>query len=264
MLLKLMLPQVEVHHIASRFENESHQHDDSYQVTIPTHGQCYFTHEDKQRTLSVGEALLLRPSDRHCFHIEENAGVLVAIVKNEALEAGRSPIGEEALSVRRISPEQVRGMLRGWFQAALALPAGEQLALQEAGQRIVTDVWDLVAEPNGTTAPLARALARDPYLRLALDYIHSCYKEQMTIEELAAIARQSRFHFIRSFKAAFGFTPYQYVLHLRIEDAKRRLRESGSTVTDISFQLGFASPSQFYRAFEKTVGTTPERFRSLV
>jgi AraC family transcriptional regulator len=264
MLLKLMLPQVEIHHITSQFENESHAHDDSYQMTIPTHGNCYFTHEEKQCTLAVGDALLLRPNDRHCFHMGEDAGVIIAIVKNQALEAEHSSMEVESSLFKEIKPEQVRALLREWVQTALEHSAGEGLALQEAGQRIVADLHHLLREP-GRIAPLRPDIsARDPYLRLALEYIHSCYTEQMTVEELAAIARQSRFHFIRSFKAAVGFTPYQYVLHLRIEDAKRRLRETACTVTDISFQLGFASPSQFYRSFEKTVGTTPERYRSHV
>lgn len=81
------------------------------------------------------------------------------------------------------------------------------------------------------------------------------------MEELAAVALQSRFHFVRSFKASVRMTPYEYVLQLRITEANRRLLQTNMTVTEISFSLGFSCTNQFYWLFAKLVGVTPERYR---
>ncbi len=101
----------------------------------------------------------------------------------------------------------------------------------------------------------------DGHLHRVLDYIHAHYIDQVSIDELAAVALQSRFHFIRSFKSLTGMTPYQYVLRLRMEEARKQLRYSSVTITEISFGLGFSSTSQFYRVFMKSTGVTPEQYR---
>jgi AraC-like DNA-binding protein len=55
--------------------------------------------------------------------------------------------------------------------------------------------------------------------------------------------------------------PYQYMLHARIEEAKRKLRTTRMSVTDISLYLGFSSTSLLHRAFMNAVGMSPEQFR---
>jgi AraC-like DNA-binding protein len=94
-----------------------------------------------------------------------------------------------------------------------------------------------------------------------MDYIHDHYKEQLSLDELAALAGVSKYHFVRQFKARTGNTPYQYVLSLRIAEAKRLLGAGRTSVTGICFDLGFASLSSFYRMFGRATGMTPEQYR---
>ncbi|MFD1954998.1 helix-turn-helix domain-containing protein [Paenibacillus thailandensis] len=264
MQLQMILPRVEAYHIADQYENAVHSHDGHYQVTIPTKGTCYFTHEHKQMRLGAGDMLLLHPSDRHCFHIGDDAAVIIVIAEGEGLHAGGSALKDEAVVRKEINPQEAKSLYRRWMGSAF-LETGELLAAQEAEQSILEDLRSLL---RGDQAPLPQAGPKrsgkllDPHLARAAEYIREHYAETIQIDELAAIALQSRFHFIRSFKAAVGLTPYQYVLHLRIEEAKRLLRETDSSVTEISYRLGFAAPSQFYRAFVKTAQATPEQYRS--
>lgn len=106
-----------------------------------------------------------------------------------------------------------------------------------------------------------RAAAADLHLKRAVEYAHAHYRDQLDVDTLAAVALQSRFHFIRSFRTMTGLTPYQYVLRLRVEEAKAQLSRTAHTVADISCSLGFSSASQFYRAFAKATGLTPEQYR---
>ncbi|MNI03096.1 Bifunctional transcriptional activator/DNA repair enzyme AdaA [compost metagenome] len=114
--------------------------------------------------------------------------------------------------------------------------------------------------PNGRRIP---PLA-DTSMTKVLDYIHEHYKEQLNMDSLSAIALQSKYHFIRSFAAAVGVTPYQYILQLRIHEAKIRLAGTSDNITHISYSLGFSTPSQFFRVFAKVTGTTPESYRKTV
>ncbi|WFR63878.1 AraC family transcriptional regulator [Paenibacillus amylolyticus] len=114
---------------------------------------------------------------------------------------------------------------------------------------------------KGTIAP---GTFMDPHLQRVLDYIHSAYTGPMDIDSMAMVAHQSRHHFMRSFKALTGTTPYQYLLNLRVEEASRRLRLTTDSVTKISYDLGFSSVSQLYRAFQRVYVMTPMQYRNQV
>lgn len=263
MQLQMLLPQVEAYHIANQFENMPHAHDGRYQVTIPTRGTCYFVHENKPVKLTAGDMLLLHPSDRHHFHIGDDAAVMIAIAGSESIASGLSVYRDEAAIRKSADPQAAAQLFRRWM--GLAFQETEPLAASEAEQLILADLRELL---QGRSGPALQAkggelrVPRDPHIARAAEYIREHYAEPLKIEELAAVALQSRYHFIRSFKAEIGLTPYQFVLYLRMEEAKRLLRHTACTVTEISCRLGFEAPSQFYRAFEKRVRATPEQYRS--
>ena len=81
-----------------------------------------------------------------------------------------------------------------------------------------------------------------------------------TIAELAREAETSPFHFIRLFEAAFGTTPHQYRVHVRIAEA-RRLLASGQPVTDVCMAVGFSSLGSFSASFARRVGQAPSIYQ---
>jgi AraC-like DNA-binding protein len=93
------------------------------------------------------------------------------------------------------------------------------------------------------------------------DRIDRSFQEPLDIPALAAIASLSEAHFIRTFRQVFGETPHRYLQRRRIERAMALLRETDSPVTDICFDVGFASPGSFTTTFKGIVGCTPTQFR---
>ena len=79
---------------------------------------------------------------------------------------------------------------------------------------------------------------------------------------LARAAFASPKHFIRSFRAAFGETPQQYLLRRRVERAKGLLRATDASVTEISLEVGFHSLGSFSTVFRARVGEPPSRYRA--
>jgi len=67
--------------------------------------------------------------------------------------------------------------------------------------------------------------------------------------------------FARRFRAATGRAPLDYVQHLRIEQAKRRLERTGDPVEDIAWRVGYEDPSAFRRLFQRIAGVSPGRYR---
>lgn len=100
-----------------------------------------------------------------------------------------------------------------------------------------------------------------PHLRRARDLIDSCYADDLDLEIIAQRAGVSKYHFIRSFSAAYGQTPAQYLAHRRIERAQDLLRASNLTVTEVCMLVGYTSLGSFSAKFRSLVGETPSAFQ---
>jgi AraC family transcriptional regulator len=94
------------------------------------------------------------------------------------------------------------------------------------------------------------------------DFINASVERDFTVNEMASVACMSPAHFSRSFKAATGTAPHEYVSRQRLDLAKRLLLTSDRLLVDIAYATGFSSQANFNRAFRKTVGTTPSAYRA--
>jgi AraC-like DNA-binding protein len=91
-------------------------------------------------------------------------------------------------------------------------------------------------------------------------FIGAHYKENIDLNNIADEAYFSKYHFIRLFKNIYGYTPYQYLTRVRIENAQELLR-TGKNVTEVCFEVGFDSPSSFTGLFKRIVKQTPSAFQ---
>lgn len=98
-------------------------------------------------------------------------------------------------------------------------------------------------------------------LRRARDTIDRDYAEPLDVPALAKAALMSTGHFARSFRAAFGETPYSYLMTRRIERAKALLRRGDMSVTDVCFAVGCTSLGTFSTRFTELVGESPSAYR---
>ena len=88
------------------------------------------------------------------------------------------------------------------------------------------------------------------------------YAEPLDVPALARDAFMSPGHFSRSFRAAFGETPYSYLMTRRIERAKALLRRGDLSVTEVCFAVGCTSLGSFSSRFTELVGETPSAYRT--
>ena len=98
------------------------------------------------------------------------------------------------------------------------------------------------------------------HLRRARDMIDSDYAKPLDVVSMARHAFMSPAHFSRQFRAAYGETPYSYLMTRRIERAMALLRE-GMSVTDACMAVGSTSLGSFSSRFTEIVGVTPSAYR---
>ncbi|MFC9551603.1 helix-turn-helix transcriptional regulator [Rhodococcus sp. NPDC056960] len=103
-----------------------------------------------------------------------------------------------------------------------------------------------------------RDLAR---LRRVRDRIDREYAQPLDVEALARDAHMSAGHLSRQFRAAYGESPYAYLMTRRIERAMALLRRGDRTVTEVCFEVGCASLGTFSTRFTELVGVPPSTYR---
>ncbi|XCW02013.1 helix-turn-helix transcriptional regulator [Streptomyces sp. HUAS MG47] len=99
-------------------------------------------------------------------------------------------------------------------------------------------------------------------LRRARDQMDREYASPLDVTALARTALMSPGHFSRSFRAAYGETPYSYLMTRRIERAKALLRRGDLSVTEVCFEVGCTSLGSFSSRFTELVGETPSAYRA--
>jgi AraC family transcriptional regulator len=139
--------------------------------------------------------------------------------------------------------------------------AGERLASESLAHVLAVHLIRHVLAPRQPGRRRDCALPRGR-LRAVVEYIEEHLEAGPTLEQMAAVARLSPYHFARQFRRATGLPPHQYVIARRVERAKRLLQAG----TDLSLALvaahaGFSDQSQFCQHFRRVVGVTPGQFR---
>ncbi len=84
---------------------------------------------------------------------------------------------------------------------------------------------------------------------------------QIDLEQAAATAGLSPFHFLRVFADVLGVTPHQYLVRSRLRHAARLLADDSRAITDIAYDVGFGDLSNFVRTFHRAAGVSPRGFR---
>lgn len=115
---------------------------------------------------------------------------------------------------------------------------------------ISRQVEDLRA-PAGTADAFAQVM----------EHLHSHFHESLTTEHLARRAGLSPSQFERRFRRAFGCSPRQYLMRVRVENASRMLSESEQTVSQIAQACGFYDHAHFSRTFRRLMSVTPTAYR---
>jgi AraC-like DNA-binding protein len=101
-----------------------------------------------------------------------------------------------------------------------------------------------------------------PHLRRARDLIDREYARPLDVPAMAQAALMSPAHFSRQFRAAYGETPYSYLMTRRIERAKALLRRGDLSVTEVCMAVGCTSLGSFSTRFTELVGESPSAYRA--
>jgi len=150
-------------------------------------------------------------------------------------------------------PSRLANKMRSLFHAI------EQNAQSILSEELFFDVMnDLLDNGKRSDTPSIRSDAR---VKELINVMRDSFTEPLTLQRMSELVRISPFHLIRLFKTSTGLSPYEYLVTLRVEHARKLLTE-GRTVQDAALESGFYDTSHLNRMFKKVSGSTPKNFRS--
>lgn len=133
----------------------------------------------------------------------------------------------------------------------------------EAQSRLL-DTLVLLIRRHADAPPHPRPVGRERRaVARAREYMESCFAEDLSVEQVAATAGLSPYHFIRVFGRQSGLPPHAYLTQIRIRRARAMLR-AGQPVAVTALAAGFADQSHFTRQFKRPIGITPGKYRRIV
>lgn len=152
--------------------------------------------------------------------------------------------------------------------ALAPLLAEAEAARERADQQALEEIALTLAGTAVVAAAGVRRREQEPSRRdqkrvsEAVRLIEAAAERPISIAELAGTTATSPYHFLRSFRAVAGTTPYQFLLRTRLHRAAVRLRTTDEPVSAIAYEAGFNDLSTFNRRFRRVMGAAPTAFRA--
>lgn len=137
--------------------------------------------------------------------------------------------------------------------------ASDKLFVEGASAMLAAHLVSKYSNIAQRRASPSQALSYDKLNRV-LDLVDDRWADDIGLDELAAEACLSPFHFARLFQKATGLSPHRYVTERRVREAKAKLAEGRLSLVEIALQSGFGSQGNFNRIFRKHTGLTPGQF----
>jgi AraC-like DNA-binding protein len=132
----------------------------------------------------------------------------------------------------------------------------------DAMLRLLATFAEHLATISNSIEPEPGDQPEDQVVSRAKKYISERFQERITLDEAAQAVNASTRHFCKVFKQATGITFTDYLARTRVEKAKHLLQNPHLRVSEIAFETGFDSISQFNRSFKRITGMSPTQFRS--
>lgn len=250
-----------------------HTHDE-YNIIFCLHGILEYAVRDTCQTLHPGDALVINPGDFHNSNYAQAAtdatGLTIHISEpamKRLVHRMKLPLDVERSSLFFFGKVRDSALLSFCQELVAELDqkqSGFEMVAQALVVQLVVYLLRRCLHPVVHTPEWAvsRQLPSWQMVR-ALEYMNITGKNSFRLTEMCSAVGTSATRFIQLFKnsAVERMSPHSYYNHLVVHKAKRLLLQPGSSVKDVSFELGFQNESHFCKVFRSCAGQSPGTFR---
>lgn len=233
---------------------------DAFSVGLVLDGRANVMIDDDVHAVGKGTVVVIGPRVKHAcnpqpgsrwayymFYFDEVWFGQIAAEVAGAADGGTIP--RDGL----LRDRNLRGLLESLFRAVRdGRPALEV-------EELVYGVAEGIAGAEGRAAEVPRGRTSNRKIEAARAFMAERLEKNLSIDDIAAAAGLSPYHFLRAFRESTGLTPHKYLLVLKVNRSKELL-EGGASAAEAAHRLGFADQSHFSRIFRECAGVPPGRY----
>jgi AraC family transcriptional regulator len=255
------------HTAASRCEFEPHSHP-AFTVTAVLAGSMSVMIDANEFELSAGQVALTNAGQSHAARAPEGV---------EFVSVGISPVAVNELvadlGLTRATAETIfrAPVVSDETITAAARAIACEMAVERIGhgpmieamvrQLVIHLLRSHMTVRKSAQIELSRVGPVDRRLRRAIEFMHDNFARELALEEIAAAAYLSEYHFARLFKQVTGVTPHVYLANVRLERARKLLADTALAISEVAAMVGYQSQSHFTKIFKSVTGVTPRAYR---
>lgn len=245
---------------------------DFWEIFYIDRGQAELTVGGKERTVRQGDAIFIKPGETstiRCDGVHSASVYIITFVSEsaamKAFEGVTAKIrGELSHLMQKLISESEKTFAVSKYPLKL-LKNAPVASLQMVRMCLEMFLITLLREGNGDKKEKQSSSRRSKDDKLVAkevaDYLRSRVADRVTVSEVVRRFNFGKSYLSETFRREYGVSMMSYHTILKIEEAKRMLREEGLTVAEVSERLSFDSPEYFSRVFKKAEGIPPTTFR---
>lgn len=221
-------------------------------------GEAFFTNTNALCLMkNIGKCEI----ESHLFHSTFLTGHFRSIYETKYV----NPI----LQNKEIEVIEIRGTTEGQQEILKKLRQAAALQYVENSEfqtrNIFSEIWLLLLEEieNKKELHVSTVSVSKERLMTMMAFIQSNYAQKLTLEEIAYSASISVREALRCFQANIRETPFTYLMEYRVDMAKKLLKATTLSITEIAIQTGFSNSAYFSKIFKRIVNLTPMEYRKL-
>lgn len=246
--------------------SEVHSHD-SYEFLMPFKPMPYIGCDGRVIFVPNQKIFPINPFQEHGPQGEMNNSLFAAVhIASEFMRQVAQDIYGENDVVFKNEPvpisDELKTLIGKFTEEAVKSKLGNKLVMECLSTQIAVQlIRDMKAADED--CPASSVNAKTSLNEVVDSYTGNYLSRDYSTQSAAKKANLSKYHFIRAFRNETGKTPYSYLLDEKINKAKKLLRESNHTITEIYFLCGFVNHSHFTTTFKKKAGMSPSMYRKV-
>ncbi|MFW6270189.1 MAG: helix-turn-helix domain-containing protein [Bacillota bacterium] len=227
--------------------------------------------DNKKFSLKKNKLFPINPGQYHYSDIGQEPMVHISpflaifIDKKFVRETGKTLFNQENIIFENYNynlNSNLKHLINLFIEETTHQQTGYQFILENLNIQILINLIRTI-ESNCLPTTTIMSKSDKKTINFAIDYLQKNYDQDFSLSEIAEEISYSPYHFIRIFKKETGKTPFEYLLDLKIEKAKKMLKNSNKYITDICFECGFNNRSHFSVVFKRKTGHSPTEYRKL-
>lgn len=246
-------------------------HGGSFSLKLVLSGEEHYEIGPRRITLRPGQLLFINEGERYASRIDKRTESLCIFApRDEATPAIASAVSGRVFSLEdhtetgplfeipQISFQHGRKSAAAMQQLVKAIDDNDTVYTQDAMRRLLAEALGELfnTTPPCTIADVKKRSTRDELRRRVLrakEHINDMHGHYDNLEDLAAVACLSKYHFLRSFTAIFGLSPAAYARRIRLQHAGQAVAQTGDVIA-AARRAGYRDPRAFERAYKRVIG----------